>query len=139
MIRDSRFEIRDSELISNFESRICNRTCFILWLALAAVFSVIPAFAAQQPIEEKVVVTANAYPVPFENLSRAVAVFTREDIDNLPARSIEDILAQAASVDIRSRAPFGMQSRSLRARILLLAGSGPGGRDADQRLADGAS
>jgi outer membrane cobalamin receptor len=110
MIRDSRFEIRDSELNSNFESRICNRTCFIRWLVLAAVFSVIPAFAAQQPIEEKVVVTANAYPVPFENLSRAVAVFTREDIDNLPAHSIADILAQAASVDIRSRAPFGIQN-----------------------------
>jgi len=82
----------------------------MIWFILIFVFSVIPAFAAQQPIEEKVVVTANAYPVPFENLSRAVAVFTREDIDNLPARSIEDILAQAASVDIRSRAPFGMQS-----------------------------
>ncbi len=82
----------------------------MIWLTLIFVFSVIPAFAAQQPIEEKVVVTANAYPVPFENLSRAVAVFTREDIDNLPARSIADILAQAASVDIRSRAPFGMQT-----------------------------
>jgi outer membrane cobalamin receptor len=82
----------------------------MIWLALIFIFSVIPAFAAQQPIEEKVVVTANAYPVPFENLSRSVAVFTREDIDNLPARSIADILAQAASVDIRSRAPFGMQT-----------------------------
>lgn len=82
----------------------------MIWLILIFVFSGIPAFAAQQPIEEKVVVTANAYPVPFENLSRAVAVFTREDIDNLPAHSIADILAQAASVDIRSRAPFGMQS-----------------------------
>ena len=110
MIRDSRFEIRDSELISNFDSRICNRTCFILWLALAAVFSAIPAFAVQQPIEEEVVVTANAYPVPFENLSRAVTVFTREDIGNLPARSVADILAQAASIDIRSRSPFGMQT-----------------------------
>jgi outer membrane cobalamin receptor len=106
MIRGWRLEIRDWK----FESPISNRICFILWLALAAVFSAIPAFAAQQPIEENVVVTANAYPVPFENLSRAVAVFTREDIGNLPARSIADILAQAASVDIRSRSPFGMQT-----------------------------
>jgi outer membrane cobalamin receptor len=82
----------------------------MICLALIFVFWVFPAFAAQQPIEEKVVVTANAYPVPFENLSRAVAVFTREDIANLPVRSIADILAQAASVDIRSRAPFGMQT-----------------------------
>jgi iron complex outermembrane receptor protein len=82
----------------------------MIWLALIFVFSAIPAFAVQQPIEEKVVVTANAYPVPFENLSRAVAVFTREDIGNLPVRSVADILAQAASVDIRSRSPFGMQT-----------------------------
>ena len=73
-------------------------------------FSVIPAFAAQQPIEERVVVTANAYPVPFENLSRTVTVITREDLDNLPAQSISDILAHATSVDVRSRSPFGLQT-----------------------------
>jgi outer membrane cobalamin receptor len=70
----------------------------------------LPVFAAQQPPEEKVIVTANAYPVPFENLSRAVAVLTSEDIRNLPVRSIADALAQAASVDMRSRAPMGIQA-----------------------------
>jgi outer membrane cobalamin receptor len=69
-----------------------------------------PAFATQQPPEEKVIVTANAYPVPFENLSRTVAVLTSEDISNLPVRSIADVLAQAASVDMRSRAPMGIQA-----------------------------
>lgn len=78
--------------------------------ALVLVLSVFPAIAAQQPIEERVVVTATAYPVPFENLARTVAVFTREDISNMPARSITDILEQAASVDIRSRGAFGMQA-----------------------------
>jgi len=79
-------------------------------LALIIILSLTPVFAAQQPPEEKVVVTANAYPVPFENLSRTVTVFTREDIRNLPVHSIADILAQTASADIRSRSPFGVQT-----------------------------
>jgi outer membrane cobalamin receptor len=82
----------------------------MIWLTLIFVFGAIPALAVQQPIEEKVVVTANAYPVPFENLSRSVTVFTREDMINLPAQSVTDILAQAVSVDIRSRSAFGMQA-----------------------------
>lgn len=82
----------------------------MILLVLLLVFSAVPVFAAQQPIEEKVVVTANAYPVAFENLSRSVSVFTRDDLDNLPARSVEDILAQAVSVDVRSRSGFGMQA-----------------------------
>ena len=69
-----------------------------------------PAFGLQQPLEETVVVTANAYPVPFENLSRTVTVLTREEIEKLPAHSIADVLAQAVSVDTLSRSPFGIQT-----------------------------
>ncbi len=56
------------------------------------------------------VVTANAAPVPFENLSRTVTVITREAIADMQAHSIADVLAQATSADIRSRAPFGLQT-----------------------------
>jgi outer membrane cobalamin receptor len=79
------------------------------WIALLILFSAFPALAVQQPPEERVVVTANATPVPFENLSRAVTVLTREDIRNLPVHSIADILALTTSADIRSRSPFGLQ------------------------------
>ncbi|MBN1570864.1 MAG: TonB-dependent receptor [Acidobacteria bacterium] len=82
----------------------------MIWLALLLIFPSAPAYALQQPIEERVVVTANAYPVPFENLSRAVTVLTREDLDRLPSKSIADILANTTSIDIRSRAPFGIQN-----------------------------
>jgi outer membrane cobalamin receptor len=82
----------------------------MVWFFLVIILSVIPSFATPQLPEEKVVVTANAYPVPFENLSRAVTVFTRDDIKNLPVHSITDILALAASADMRSRAPFGLQT-----------------------------
>ncbi len=71
---------------------------------------VLPAAAAQNVPEERVVVTANAYPVPFENLSRSVSVFTREDLRGLPVKSIAEVLAYAVSVDVRSRAPFGLQN-----------------------------
>mgnify|MGYP001618295506 CR=1 FL=1 len=44
----------------NLEFGIWNQLPMI-WLILIFVVSIIPAFAARQPIEEKVVVTANAY------------------------------------------------------------------------------
>ena len=78
--------------------------------ALISSLAAVPFAAAQQGPEEEVIVTANAYPVPFENLSRAVTVLTRDDIANLPARSIADVLALAASVDMRPRAPLGLQA-----------------------------
>ena len=79
-------------------------------LILAIFFSAIPLFAEQQALEERVIVTANSYPVPFENLSRTVTVLTREDIGKLPARSIADVIAHTASVDLHSRAPLGLQT-----------------------------
>jgi outer membrane cobalamin receptor len=82
---------------------------FSILLLLAASQAAIPAFAQQLP-DEQIVVTANAYPVPFENLARSVTVLTRDDIKNLPVHSVADILTLATSVDLRSRAPFGEQA-----------------------------
>ncbi len=79
-------------------------------IALLVIFLAIPVYAAQQPPDEKVIVTAHANPVPFENLSRTVTVLTREDIRNLPVHSIADILALTTSVDMHSRSPFGLQT-----------------------------
>lgn len=81
---------------------------FLLALAGLSVFG--GSSAAQQVPEEEVIVTANTYPVPFGNLSRSVAVFTREDIEQSAARSITDILSLASSIDLSSRSPFGIQS-----------------------------
>ena len=76
----------------------------------AALSLTVPFTAAQQLPDETVIVTANATAVPFENLSRTVQVFDSEDIDLLPIRNITDVLEHAASVDVRSRSPYGMQS-----------------------------
>lgn len=87
------------------------RLALIVWiLLLGPLLLPLSAPAQQQLPEEKVVVTANAYPVPFENLSRTVAVFTRQDIEKLPAKSIADVLAHATALDLRPRTPFGGQA-----------------------------
>jgi outer membrane cobalamin receptor len=91
-----------------FMKRLCpiNVICIIT----AAFFFVVPFAAAQHLPNETVIVTANASPVPFDNLSRTVQVFDRRDIENLPIRTIEDILENVVSVDVQSRSPYGMQS-----------------------------
>jgi outer membrane cobalamin receptor len=129
-IRNLRLEIGGSRTISFFGSQTSNlksRISLVVWRfpIIASLLISFPAYALQQPPEETVVVTANAYPVPFENLSRTVTVLTREDINKLPVRSVADILAQVSSVDMRSRSPFGLQSDiSLRgssfAQVLIL-------------------
>jgi len=60
--------------------------------------------------QETVIVTATAYPVPFEALSRTVTILTREQIAQLPGVSVEQLLKYASSVEVRARGPFGVQS-----------------------------
>jgi outer membrane cobalamin receptor len=85
------------------------RKSHFVWIVALFVIQAVPALTQQLP-EEKVVVTANTYPVPFENVSRAVTIFTRQDIENLPVHSITDVLALVAPLDLRPRAPFGLQA-----------------------------
>jgi outer membrane cobalamin receptor len=59
---------------------------------------------------DQVTVTGQAENVSFQTLARTVVVMTREEIQRLPAESIADVLAYAASVDVQSRGPFGVQS-----------------------------
>jgi outer membrane cobalamin receptor len=66
--------------------------------------------ASQVPIRETVVVTGQAAPEPFENVSRAVTVITRDEIARLPVRSVAEILQYLASVDVQSRGALGVQS-----------------------------
>ncbi|MEJ2108778.1 MAG: TonB-dependent receptor [Acidobacteriota bacterium] len=80
-------------------------------ISLLAVLLLVPTVIdAQQLPDSTVVVTANATPVPFENLSRTVLVYTRDDIDALPVRTVADVLKYASAVDIRARGPQGVQS-----------------------------
>jgi outer membrane cobalamin receptor len=82
---------------------------YILLFLAASGFGV-PVAVAQQLPNETVIVTANASPVPFENLSRTVVVLDSEDIAALTIRTVTDVLTHAVSVDVRSRSPYGIQS-----------------------------
>ena len=82
-------------------------------LSLVVLFFPSPSVAGQQsppPVVEHVVVTANATGVPFEQVTRSVAVITREQIERLPASSIADVLRLVAGVDVRARGGNGVQS-----------------------------
>jgi iron complex outermembrane recepter protein len=68
------------------------------------------AARAQQVREDTVIVTASAYPVPFNDVSRTVTVLTGDELRDMPVRSIADALETISSVDVRSRAPNGMQA-----------------------------
>jgi outer membrane cobalamin receptor len=65
---------------------------------------------AQDPIRETVVVTAAATPVPLGSVTRTVTVITREQLAQLPVRSVADALRLVASVDVRARGVRGVQT-----------------------------
>ncbi len=65
---------------------------------------------AAPPVQETVVVTATAAPVPFENVARSVVVLTHDEIARLPVQSVDEVLRYAAGVDVRARGPLGVQN-----------------------------
>lgn len=81
-------------------------------LALIAVAATGSQATAQTSpaVREEVIVTATAAPVPFDAVARHVVVLTREQIANLPVRSVPELLRFALGVDVRARGPFGSQT-----------------------------
>ena len=65
---------------------------------------------AQDRIRETVVVTAAATPVPLGSVTRALTIITRDQIAQLPIRTVADVLRLVASVDVRARGERGVQS-----------------------------
>lgn len=91
-------------------------------LSVATLASVVPSSVAAQtaaPSEadtlrqvalDDVEVTASRVPMPMEQTARLVRVLTREDIQSSPAPSVNDLLQQAAAIDVRQRGAFGIQT-----------------------------
>ena len=70
-----------------------------------------PAWASPQDVwRQTVVVTAAATPVELGTVTRTLTVITRDQIAELPVRSVADLLRLAASVDVRARGDRGMQT-----------------------------
>jgi iron complex outermembrane receptor protein len=78
-------------------------------IAFAALFCSAP-LAAQSSFSEEVVVTAAATPVQLGTVTRTLTVITREQIAQLPAHSIADVLRLVGAVDVRARGERGAQT-----------------------------
>lgn len=81
----------------------------VVLIALGFLLTVPGAAPAQQRVQETVVVTGTAAPVPFESLSRTVRVVTREELAGLPVTSAADAIRLVAGIDVRARGPHGVQ------------------------------
>ena len=68
---------------------------------------------AQAPlptVDERVVVTGTAAPVPAGSVGRTLAVVTAEDLARVPVASVNDALRLLPGVWVRHRGPFGSQT-----------------------------
>lgn len=59
---------------------------------------------------EPLVVTASRIPSGFYSTNRNVVIIGEEEIENSTVASVADLLESCASIDIRKRGPFGVQS-----------------------------
>lgn len=59
---------------------------------------------------DEVVVTASRVELPLNMAARQVTVITRQEIEQAPVRSVEDLLNHVAGVDILQRGPHGVQA-----------------------------
>ena len=91
---------------------MCAPIPFRLAVALTIVLALCTgSAAAQQPtVKETVVVTATVAPESLLNVGRTLLLVTGEELRQLPIESVVDVLRLFASVDVRSRGPFGVQS-----------------------------
>ncbi len=80
-----------------------------LWVLVIFTLSGVQSYS-QTELHEVVTVSADQAPVEFENLTRTVTVLERAQIEKIPASSVNDLLRYVASVEVKSRSPFGTQS-----------------------------
>ncbi len=79
---------------------------FIIWVLTNNI-----AFSQKDTVKIKEVeINSNRVPMLYSQVSRIVSVITKEQISSMPARSVQDVLKYALSVDVRERGPSGVQS-----------------------------
>lgn len=59
---------------------------------------------------DEVEVAATRVPMPMSQTARIVSVVSRQQIEECPAQSVNDLLKYTASVDVRQRGAFGIQT-----------------------------
>jgi len=69
----------------------------------------IPNDTLTTPLNE-VTINENRLQIPFTEQNRNIDIITKEEIKQLPARSISELLTYVAGVDVRQRGPWGSQA-----------------------------
>lgn len=64
----------------------------------------------QYKLDDIVVTSSSVSPISFSNISRSVQIITSDEIERLPATSLNELLQYSASLDIRQRGVDGIQS-----------------------------
>src|SRR5690606_32207436 len=89
-------------------------------IAALGIIITLPAFAQQNDLPsnlenrsnelEDVIIQGNRIQVPFSQTTRDIQVITQEQIEQLPANSLNEVLSYISGVDIRQLGPFGTQT-----------------------------
>ena len=77
---------------------------FVLCLLVLTFTCASPALAEKSVELDKTVVTATRTETPIENLPVSVTVITKDDIEKMHAKTVDDVLNKAAGVQIKRRA-----------------------------------
>ena len=82
----------------------------VLCVLMVSSLSRLRAETPNYDLDTSIVVTARRTPMTFSELTRAVVVLNRVQIEQLPVRSVEELLTGALGVDVRRRGANGVQA-----------------------------
>ena len=83
-------------------------TLYLLLLALTTAYAQTDTIRTVELAN--VVVSENRLQTPFSESARSITIITKEQIDNAPVQSVNELLSYVAGVDIRQRGPAGVQA-----------------------------
>lgn len=81
-------------------------------IALLTLILTVPFLFAQEKTYrlDEIVVSSGRVPISFSDLSRSVSILTSQEIKNIPANNIQDLLKFVSGVDLRARGTEGAQA-----------------------------
>lgn len=77
---------------------------------LLTAFSLLPFAAFAQTSLDSVIIEDRRLQIPYHENSSDIQILTRRDIEALPVKSVNELLAYAAATDVRQRGPWGTQA-----------------------------
>lgn len=82
----------------------------ILLLSFSMALTLINTAFAQVPVLEPVLISTSAQQQRIRETGRNISVLTREDIKNIPANSLDELLRFVPGIEVQQRGPQGSQS-----------------------------